>query len=621
MNPYTKMFAALFATLAMIAAGMLTYVVMSGADGRMSYLSSFTDRDALEDFVQDASREPGYMSWRNASLAPTGGDAEGQDGVPHSTTNIQVAGVDEEDIVKTDGTYLFISSWDKVSIIKAYPPAELANVSVIYAKDLLGFEAENISLGIHGLFLGTDRLVVVAELYTFYTWWYERTLLDSVVEFDWEPPRTIVAVFDLEDIQSPELLYTVGVTGNELTSRMIGDHVYLVAQSYAWIVDEELAVPEIWVDGVSHDFRIDSIYYDPDTTQAESFVNLLAVDITSGDHSYLSVVAGYASTIYMSQSALYFTVAKWEGGLILAEDGEVAEEEDSTTTSIYRISIDGLDMIATARGDVRGWLLNQFSIDEREPYLRVATTTSWSEPENDVYVLGPDLSIVGALKGLAPTERIFAARFIGDTLYLVTFRQIDPLFVIDLSVPQQPRVVGELKIPGFSSYLHPVDEDHVLGIGSENGSMKISLFDVSDPSNPSEMSTYISDDYTWSLALYDHKAILFDREKELLVVPASSYGYEDTNWTYWYKSGAYVFRVSVTDGISLRGIIEHEEKENNWYGDVQRSLYIGEFLYTVSYYSVKVSSLDDLSAVGFLWFSSPWWLNYGAEDGTVSAGA
>ncbi|OGS42348.1 MAG: hypothetical protein A3K67_05905 [Euryarchaeota archaeon RBG_16_62_10] len=620
MNKYLKMFLALFVSLAAIAAGMISYVVMSGTDGQTSYLASFNSRGALESFMSDAFQDPGTDQSRYSMGLPNQATEGGDGGAPHSSTNVQVAGVDEEDIVKTDGEYIFISSWDKVSILKAYPPEELSNVTVIEAKDLLGYDVENTSVGINGLFLGTDRLIVIASVYTYYYWGVD-VVYRELVDYVWEPPRTIVSVFDIGNIQEPELLFTLGVTGYELSARMIDDYVYIVAQSYSWVIDQDIVLPEVWVGTDSRDFSVSSIFYDPSTTQAESFVNLLAVDVSSGQYDYMSVIAGYASTVYMSHNALYFTVQKWEGALRDIEAGLAVDEEDSTTTSIYRISVDGLGMAATAKGEVKGWLLNQFSIDEKEPYLRIATTTSWSDPKNNVYVLGPDLETVGVLDGLAPTERIYSARFVGDTLYLVTFRQIDPLFVIDLSIPYQPRVAGELKIPGFSSYLHPVDDDHVLGIGSENGSMKISLFDVSNPAEPRETSSFTTEGYSWSMALYDHKAVLFDREKELLVIPASSYGYDEENWTSWYTSGAYVFSVSVADGISLRGIVEHQAAETYWYDAVQRSLYIGDYLYTVSYYSVKASSLEDLSEVASLWFSTPWWLVEGYGDGKVAPGA
>jgi inhibitor of cysteine peptidase len=225
---------------------------------------------------------------------------------------------------------------------------------------------------------------------------------------------------------------------------------------------------------------------------------------------------------------------------------------------------------------------------------------------NSVYVLNEDLQIVGDLLNIAPGERIYSARFVGDTLYLVTFRQMDPLFVIDLRVPSNPKILGELTMPGFSSYLHPVDSDHILGIGSENGSVKVSLYDVSDPTNPLEESKYLIPGYSYSEAQYDHKAVLFDLQKNLLVIPVNSWSYVGPE----NPSGAYVFDVSLTDGIRMKGVVQHDFVDQNYSDfrystDIRRSLYIGDYLYTIGMTSVKASSLADLTAAGFVTFEVP----------------
>jgi uncharacterized secreted protein with C-terminal beta-propeller domain len=199
----------------------------------------------------------------------------------------------------------------------------------------------------------------------------------------------------------------------------------------------------------------------------------------------------------------------------------------------------------------------------------------------------------------------------------VTFRQVDPFFVIDLSVPANPRVLGQLHMPGFSSYLHPVDGTHILGIGMENSSVKISLFDVSDPKAPVELSRYTISNYSWSIALWDYKCILFDSEKELLVVPVTAYG----NLSYYdWRSSAYVFNVSAGDGVMLRGIVDHGNGTV-----ISRSMYIGDYLYTVSDSMIKVNSLIDLSEIAQLVYRTwsdewrmPYLLGSAGTDGTVS---
>ncbi len=265
-------------------------------------------------------------------------------------------------------------------------------------------------------------------------------------------------------------------------------------------------------------------------------------------------------------------------------------------TTIYKVNAEGLDLEVVARGEVPGMLLNQFSMDEHDGYLRVATTSGWSNPTNDVYVLDADLRAYGALTGLAPTERIFAARFVGDTLYLVTFRQIDPFFVIDLSDPAAPRVVGELKIPGFSSYLHPVGEGLVIGLGQEDRRLKVSLFDATDPESPREVDTFFVDGDGYSPALQDHKAVLVDETRDLFAFPVQEWAWDGN--TTQTSSGTYVLAYGPS-GLDLRGVVDQGDDSF-----VMRSLYIGDVLYTVSNLSIKASSLPDLVPLGFLTFGA-----------------
>jgi uncharacterized secreted protein with C-terminal beta-propeller domain len=303
-------------------------------------------------------------------------------------------------------------------------------------------------------------------------------------------------------------------------------------------------------------------------------------------------------------------------------------------------------------------------VDEYNGCFRVATTTtSGSLPsqseQNNLYVLDMNLTIVGKLENMAPGENIYAARFIDDTCYLVTFHQTDPFFVIDLSNPQSPTVAGELKIPGYSSYLYPYDATHVIGVGSqttiENGSeninLKLSLFDVSNINNPTEVANYIvSGNYTSSTAQYDPHAFLFSQEKQLLVIPVSINNFEETPYEpstspipvpvpatgaagssstgsapvisppaiifgeqTW--QGAYVFNVNPTNGFTLKGTATNMNStyldnqgfynEGTTYSSyynmqndvVTRSLYIGNTLYTVSNSEVKLTSLTDLTQI------------------------
>jgi len=282
------------------------------------------------------------------------------------------------------------------------------------------------------------------------------------------------------------------------------------------------------------------------------------------------------------------------------------------------VDVDGLKMHISQKGDVKGVLNNQFSMDEKDGYLRVAVSSGlWTDRRNAVYVLDGNLSTVGSIEDIAVNETIQANRFVGDRLYLVTFRQVDPLFVIDLSVPTSPEILGELTIPGFSTYLHPVDENHILGIGQENSSAKISLFDVTDPTNPTEDSKYVVGNFSSTSAGWEHKAVLFDADRGLLVIPMTTYDYYDWNST---ESGFYVFNVSVDAGITLRDIILHSNYSYYFYSD-GRALYIEDYLYTISDTIVKANLISDLSEAGELVYredSYSYWYAYGEPMRTLA---
>ncbi|MBU0685134.1 MAG: beta-propeller domain-containing protein, partial [Candidatus Thermoplasmatota archaeon] len=556
MNSYLKIPLAICLAATALTAGAIGYAMTQGGEETPlgGLLRPFSSHHELAEFLGNIPSSGGSSAYYGYGT-PTEATMGLSDKTPsHSTTNVQVAGVDESDLVKTDGEYLYIASYNNVTIIKAYPPAELANVTVLTAEDLIGFERVNMTtyISISGIYVLENRLVVVLSVFEYPTWTGNADYAEYYAG-SWTGERAMVSVFDINDVAAPELLYSCGVSGYSLTSRIVDNYLYMIGQSSVWMVEEKPLLPLIWEVSHSEEFDVGQIYYDPETRDSSSFMNLLALDVLDGDYEYSSILAGYASTVYMSPDALYLSIQKWSGDVVLVDARSTPREEWTTRTTVYKVAVDDLSMVNVARGEFRGWLLNQFSMDEKDGYLRVATTTSWSEPRNGVYVLDSNLAVVGALEGLAPTERIYSARFLGDTLYLVTFRQIDPFFVIDLSDHVTPKVLGELKIPGFSSYLHPVDDTHVIGIGSENNSVKISLYNVTDPTNPVEQSKYLAPGWSWSMAQWDHKAFLFDRERDLLVIPMQVSDLYWGNSNYW--TGAYVFNVSAQDGISLWGTV------------------------------------------------------------------
>jgi hypothetical protein len=331
---------------------------------------------------------------------------------------------------------------------------------------------------------------------------------------------------------------------------------------------------------------------DPDTGTIFTISTFLVGDAVPGPDTTTSV-AGVAAELYASTGSLYVSAT---------EVGNWWDPADSqTTTNIYRFDLEADGTPLAAMGAVPGTTLNQFSFDEdASGHLRVATTT-WNAggSGNHVFVLEADdgnLRTVGSVRDLAPGERIFSVRFVGDRGYVSTFLQIDPLFVIDLADPTAPTVRGELKVPGFSSYLHPLDATHLLGIGrdvdAETGTtlgLQLSIFDVSDAAQPARtaMYTFAGNSWdSWSAAQWDHRAVSWFGERGVLALPIQEGG-----WSASSNSLA-VFQVGIgtTDTIDRVADIVHETF-------VDRSLRIGNFVYSITTGDVQVHSFDDLGTL------------------------
>jgi len=302
---------------------------------------------------------------------------------------------------------------------------------------------------------------------------------------------------------------------------------------------------------------------------------------------------------------------------------DIKIQEDSRKTIIHKISIDEDKIKYVAKGSVPGRLLNQFSMDENGDRFRVATTTEiytqykGTVRSNAVYILDEQLNLVGGLDQIAPNESIFSARFIEDRLYLVTFQQIDPFFVIDLS-SDTPKILGELKIPGFSNYLHPYDKEYIIGIGRdtkeiENGrvkqlGIKIALFNVVDVNNPIVADeVIIGDSSTHSESLNNHKAFFFDKTRGVLSIPIS--GDEESlnaissskmfapEYNRW--NGFYVFDLDSSNGFNLKGTVRHSDDNDSQYYGIgnARTFYIDDVLYTASDRYLKMNSFNNLEEI------------------------
>ena len=546
--------------------------------------------------------------------------------MPYSRTNIQVEGVDEADIVKTDGRYVYLLSGQNLLIVKAYPP----NKPEILSK----LKLVNRPVG---LFVAGNRLVVLLS---------DMGYLGRYCESDRYPSMTWIEIFDIEDPSSPRLASFLNVTGQYLDSRLIEDYVYVITTSPAYLSigkNGNISLPRISRNGSTSEIPVTDINYCPDDQDISySFTVILSVGIRSlpEDTSCKVALTGSATTIYVSRDNIYLAIPSYMTGISSSPKLRYTGESGQFTF-INRIGIGRKGIAFEASGKVPGYLLNQFSVDEYQGFLRLATTTGHlsrnseeASSRNNLYVLRmEDLVVVGRLEGLAIGEKIYSARFMGSRCYVVTFRKVDPLFVIDISNPNIPTVLGELKIPGYSDYLHPYGESHLLGIGkdavpAEQGDfswyqgIKISLFDVTDLSNPIEISkSLIGDRGTWSPILEDHKAFLLDEERGLLVIPimlaiidrskfpngAPPYAFGDIVF-----QGAYVFDLSGDGGLIRKGEITHLDRcyeatrtgyrlDSSRY--IKRILYIGNHLITISDTKLVLNEIQNLTTEGELLIS------------------
>lgn len=611
----------------------------------------------------------------SAGLVNTGSASNINSASPdYSGTNNQVAGVDEADIIKTDGTYIYALVRNELSIIKATPAGEASVVSKIT------FKSRPQDIFINGTSLavfGNDNQIYNLELYR---------------SFRRQSGYTFFKVFDLTDPVNPREVRDLDFEGSYTDARMIGDYVYFITNSYSNYIEKEPLTPRVLSGTQVLPFSPDVFYFDI-PYESFNYTSVTAINLKNQSEAISGQVylMDGNQNLYVSENNLYLTYTQYVNEYDLeqavkrelvysqlsAEDQDkiskieaspnyilsisekkykvvaiidrylssLSEDEQKNIqtnldtnlkkkieeksdemerTIIHKISINGNKIEYKAKGEVVGQVLNQFSMDENNNYFRIATTRSqmWSrfsekasESYSNIFVLDADLKLVGSLKNLATTERIYSARFMGDRVYLVTFRQIDPLYAISLADPTKPTVLGALKIPGFSNYLHPVDKNgtKIIGLGKDteensNGGvtikgLKLSLFDFTDLANPKELDSYLfGDSSSDSIALSDHKAFLYSEAKNLLVIPAVLR--ENGRLTF---GGSMVFGID-NNSFVLKGKIDHSSggsfsASDYWRGydyydnTVKRSLYINDSLYTFSNRFLKINNLADLQEV------------------------
>ena len=588
-------------------------------------IQTLTDAEELRAYfaqvlaLQQSNEEDGIFTDKSGATeesADSGsGEAsgEGGNGGDYSTTNKQVEGVDEADLVKTDGSFIYSISENRVIITDVRNPDELA------VADELVFEKE---LYPQQLFLNDGVLVVIGSKYSIMP-------MDGM-EREYYPHMgmTTVHLYDIENPASPELLREFGTEGNLNGARLAGNVLYYVTNVYPdfWIMEQQNDAelrPHTYDSkngGTLTPMPYDSLSILPGTMEG-SYSVISTIDLAEPSQNDISTKGflGGSEQMYMSKDHLYLTAAAYipaesEDGTVTDSNADIAIWMPQTAnTEIFKFALEKTDVQFIASSEVAGSLLNQFSMDEHNGYFRIATTEgfAWNvnEPsKNHLFILDAGMKQVGAVEDLAKGERIYSARFIGDKAYMVTFKETDPLFVIDVSAPSAPKVLGELKIPGFSNYLHPLDENHLIGFGADTklepvkggeprvvtGGMKISLFDISDFSNPQEKDNeIIGGPGTYSQLQYDHKALFIHPEKNLYGFPLTMYSETDGKYVEFEGEGAMIYTITpdgITEAANL--ISPSDMQYEDWAKSVQRILYSGDNLYTVANSEVKSYKLE-----------------------------
>ena len=658
----------------------------SGNSGQMKKFSSYDElrvfleakAAVLPDYYRGALGGPAMRSTESfASKADTNTNTN----TDYSQTNLQVAGVDEADIIKTDGTYIYAVSYNDLFIIKASD----MEVQVLAKLSFYSRPTE--------LYLSQGKLVVIGA---------DSEIMNAGVykKFRRQSPYTFVKIFDLTDPAAPKQIRDLDFEGSYLDSRIVNNHLYLVLNNYNNYIVGESIVPRLVDDGrILPDLcRNDSACFAPDVYYFDTpydsynFTSINTLDLATAKEPVetQTYLLNSAQNIYVSAKNIYLTYTKYldeqavrldvkqsvlasklstnkaalidkikktDSAILSSREKQqkigriydnflasrsadelsilelklsdslkkkfAEEAKNWQQTMIYKLALTGSLPVYQAKASVPGSILNQFSLDEdASGNLRLATTISQNgfssadinSSSASVYILSPQLTLLSSIENIAPGERIYASRFLGNRGYLITFKQTDPLYALDLSNPKSPQLLGELKVPGFATYLHPYDENTLIALGKDTssdaygnvvtGGIRVSLFDVSDLNNPLELDHYVAGAAgSNSLALYDHKAFLFDKNKNLLALPVSLTS-GNTSWRPYFN-GALVFGIE-NGKLILRGQIDHSDggkyqRPDNGCGQscydssVRRIFYIKDSLYTLSNKYIKVNNLNDLS--------------------------
>ncbi len=533
----------------------------------------------------------------------------------YGTTNTQVTGVDEADIIKNDGKNIYILNKNNntVKIVNPKPAEKMSIIGEIqlqgsndnnyrYYNDMYLYENKLVIIYSHSIYQKNDKVVPLSM--------NENRIAPDYYSYN----KSFVGadIYDLSNKSKPKLERSIMNEGNLTSSRMVGSTLYIVSNKYIDFYTYNSSNPYTkenllvsYSDSIiSKDLKyapVDTMYCILDKDRPYYMQNLSilsAVDITKSSELNVSSFTGTGYNLYMSLNNIYIFGQSWDNNGIY--------------TDIYKYKVEGTSVNFASSNKAIGYMLNQFSADEFDGNLRIATT-DWNSG-NNLFVFDKEMKQIGQITGLAKGEQIKSCRFIGNKGYVVTYRTVDPLYVLDLSNGSKPLVVGELKIPGFSSYLHPVSDNLIIGIGEsttplywrdENGKevesgvkqigVKISLFDVSNPSKPTEVkSITVGGPGSYTDIGYDHKSFSFIKEKNLIAIRGIFTKKPlDGVESFEYKSQALLISYK-SDSLNIDKIFDGYSS----YDTGNRITYIGDTLYHFTGTELNAYNFNNYTKLG-----------------------
>ena len=496
----------------------------------------------------------------------------------YSQTNTQVSGVDEADTVKTDGKYVYsINDQGRVNIVSVDAEGSLELVTQItnFGQNFTPNE----------LYVDDSYLIVIGSSY------------------NEEGSYSTAYIYDKSNMQNLNLLKDVMIKGYYSDSRKIGNALYLICNYtpyYYYRKDTDWL--RCYIEDGKTTYQTPSDIYYFDQADYSSYLILGAIDLSDLTKEInLNTYLGSGQTVYMSNDNLYITYTQYQYRTVGIMSDEPANYKQETVVHKFNAADATLTYLATAK--LTGYPINQFAMDEYNGFFRIAVTDfTTGDSTNNVYIFDSNMVQTGSILNMAPGEKIYSVRFNGDIGYMVTFVTVDPL-LLWISDPYNPKLTGELKIPGYSSYMHMYSDTLILGFGMDtseedgrtlNQGIKIAMFDVSDRANPKQLfTTSIGSRGTWSELNYNHKAFMFDRSKDIFAFPASISG----NNYEMKDQGLVVCKIDMQNNQFEVLDILSQDYFTNWSNYVQRGLYINNVLLTISSNAIYSYNYDTLQLI------------------------